>query len=291
MAKTAIERSQNEASGRLPTSGWGAPQDLWQAAADERARVLVSFQRDALDAAIAGRADKIAKAGATCVNALAAFADAIDEAASDFDAPSALQGDVTIEDLHRQAQCEQELLSWADQAMPRGLLALEQAIKHGKADRLKNLAPALTRSANLILQNPPAKRSPRRMGPHEDGPAAAAQRVLRAIRDWRESQRPESITIATNALRRMRPIFSAVCGRDAPGFMTFEEILRRAQGGDAAHVGPAWELAPDWAYRYAPPSPVRLPGWSRIVMRTEGRLPVREPAPTPLVVAEMRGVS
>jgi hypothetical protein len=290
MAKSVIERSQNEASGRLPTSGWGAPQDLWAADADERARVLQSFQRDAADAAVAGRSDKIAKAGATCVDALAAFSDAIDEATSDFDAPSALQGDVKIEDLHRQAQCEQELLSWADQCMPRGLLALEQAIKHNKSDRLKNLVPALTRAANQILQNPPAKRSSRRMGPHEDGPDAAAQRVLRAIRDWRESQRPESIAIATNAIRRMRPIFAALCGRDAPQFMTFDDILRRAQGGDAAHVGPPWELDTSWPYRYAPPSPVRLPGWSRVLMRTEGRLPVREPAPAPLVRAEVRGM-
>jgi hypothetical protein len=298
MAQSAIARGQQAAVGQVRTQDWGAPSDLWAAQSAERARVLRGFQRDAADAAIAGRSDKMAKAGSACVDALMAFGTAIDEASSDFDTPAALQQDVDITDLHRQAQCEQELLALADQAMPRGLMLLEQAIKHGKVDRLKNLVPALVRAANQILMTPPPKlMGPRAShyakslydSPSQDGPHAAAHRVLKAIRAWRESQRPESIAIAMNILQRTRPIFAALAGKDAPQFMTTDQILSRARGGDAAHKGDPWEIDTSWPFRYLPPSPVTLPGWSPVTGWLNGRktgIPIRQPAP--LVNAEVR---
>ena len=294
--KGLLTRATTDAVERLPKSGWFAGSALYAAQAAERTKILRSFQRDVSTAVIQGKSGKLATLATSCVEALGAFGEAIGEAAGDADAPSALDTSVSLEDLAKRADCENEILAMGPDAMARSLVMFEEAVRHGKTDRLKNMVPAIVRAANQLLLTPRPQLAARRAtfypsvspGPHEDTPQTTARRVLAAIRAYKESQRPSSIAEATNILTRMRPIFATLLGRDAPEFLSTDQLLGRARGGDAAHVGLKWEVSPTWASRYAPPAPIALPGWSPIVMFTDGRVPVREPGPDPLVPAEVR---
>jgi hypothetical protein len=66
--------------------------------------------------------------------------------------------------------------------------------------------------------------------------------------------------------------------------------------GDLSQQGPAWAIDEGWPSRYCPPHGDELPGWSRIRMKSEGGVPVREagageiPEP-PMARAEVKNLS
>ncbi len=304
-----VTQAQNAAVSALATSGWGAPQDLWAAQGSERARVLRAAQAEVAAAVIESRREKTAAAAKGAVDSVVALQAAIEEAVADFEAPSALKDNIELVDLQRRVDVEQELLAHGDEAMAFALQAIDRACGIGdekkRAERLKNLIPACMRAANTILSTPQPKLAQRREARHDGRQYAgqfddrfhvAAKKVLARITQYKESQRPQSITIAENALNQLRPVFEAVLGRSAEFMTSFERA--KLYEGDGSQIGPQWSVDPAWPGRYVVGSRFGKPlgGWSRIVgidRSIGGRngFPVRAPAAVaPLVVAEVRGM-
>jgi hypothetical protein len=298
-----LEQAQAQAAGGIPTMGHASPSDLWTAQASERARVLREFQRQVTEATVGSMAKQIAAEGEAVLAAVTEAQDAIEEAISDFEAPSGLRDDIQLTDLQRRADIEQEFLSWGGEAMGKALEALERTIALKRDDkrdeRLKNLLPACLRAASQVLSTPPAKLAARRAaqasgrlyeGQFADALTEQARAVIARVREWKESQRPQSIEIAKTSMVRLRIVFEAILGKSAD-FMSRLQRETIYGSGDLAHLGRAWELDDAWPFRFAPPHPhgLRLPAWSRMIMKTDRGLPVRAPASVaPLVNAEVR---
>jgi hypothetical protein len=298
MGKGALERSQSDAANAINVYEPASHQDLISLQGSARSKILRAFQTDALKAAVEKLRPKLDSAADDCVDAFESLVTAIDRANVQFDLPTSLQANVELLDLHRQTNLEQEIESWGTEAMTKGLEQLANAIKFANIDVLKNLVPALTRIANKWLREPPGKntRDRQRQATHYsshdfDDPWTRAQKVLRAIADYKESQRPQSIAIAKTSLRRLRPLFQTILGVQP-------NMSARYHVDGNREAPPEWEIDPTWPFRYAPPSPVVLPGWSPIEIYTDGRIPIRKPnllavddEPTPRANAEVKNLS
>jgi hypothetical protein len=282
-----LGRMQADAVARVPTIGAAlSVESVEISRGAERQRVVESFQTSAGADFHAKKADKLAKVAAEAVEKGSALAEAVDRANADYDMPSALQGDVEIEDLHRQSNLEQEILARHDDAMAYAARQLESAIKYGRDDILKNLVPAVLRVANEVrlapsgkFSKPSASHYKRLVGDVGVVDASVqAERLIKLVSDFRESRRPASIKIANNCLARMRPIFATIFGvpMSVDDFLRESSIQRNDRTTSQKMFG---KVDPAWPLRFAPPSPVALPGWSPVVGKTSGGVPVRQPAP------------
>jgi len=299
MGKATLATSQTDAANAIDVYKVASHQDLIASQASARAKILRAFQTDALKAAVEKLRPKLDEAADACVDAFEALVLAIEKANAQFELPTSLQANVELLDLHRQTNLEQEIESWGTEAMTKGLEQLANAIKFANIDVLKNLVPALTRIANKWLREPPGKntRDRQRQATHysshdPDDAWTRATKVLRAIADYKESQRPPSIAIAKTSLKRLRPLFTTILG------VEIDMATRYHVDGNVGDKGPEWPVDPTWPFRYAPPSPIALPGWSPIEIFTEGRIPVRKPnllavddEPTPRANAEVKNLS
>jgi hypothetical protein len=298
-----LRRQQDAAAGALPTSGWAAAPDLWSAQAGERARVLREMQIEAAKAAVAKVNAKLGETATACVEAMAAFAEAIDRAKADFEVPDSLKADVDLTDLQKRADLENEIDSHADGAMVWTYDQIMRAIQYERADVLKNLIPAARRAAVKIIKTPlPKLARDRQAASHytsdyasitQDNPHVRAQKVLAAIKTYCEGQRPQSIAICQSALDRMKPIFAAFLGVSPDVDMGRLYYVDSA----AAERPKPWQIDATWASRFLPPAPAApFPGWSKIVSYTVGRIPIREPkdpeyvVPAPVVAAEIKNL-
>jgi hypothetical protein len=304
--KRLLDQGQAMAAGALPTSGWGSPGELEGARATERARVLRQFQAEITRAVVDKMRPSIAREGIAVVEAATESKRAIKEAIGDAEAPSALNADIQLRDLAIRKDTEEEIDSWRDEKMRRTLQALDNAFairdQAKREERLKNLIPAAMRAANVVLSTPPQKLAAARelrtgrmaTGPHDDTPHMEAKRVLRRIREYRESQFPRSIAIAQESFARLRRVFEVTMGRSA-AFMTRDNRRAAYDRGDVSALSFEWALDEDFPFRFSPPYPwgMALSGWSPIVAvessaRRSG-FPVRQPASVaPLVRAEVQ---
>jgi hypothetical protein len=281
MARASMDRAVTDAEGRLPMSGWGGPADLVTAKGAERAKVIRSFQTDSLAAAIEKLRPKLDETADDAVDALVGFSEAIDRASAEADTPASLAADVELLDLHRQANLESEIESWGPDAMSKVLEQLGAAVRFERDDVLTNMIPAATRVATKWLATPLGKLT-RNVASHyagsiytstdQDTAHTRAQKVLKVIADYKASKRPQSIAVAKNCYSRLRPVFQTILGAQPPGLTNCYYV-----DGDLSHKGPEWEVDPTWPTRFAPPSPTPLPGWSRIMIKTDGRVPIRAP--------------
>jgi hypothetical protein len=276
MAKGALERSQADAVAAI-SPYQPSHQDFVGLQGSARAKILRGFQTDALKAAVEKLRPKLDEAADNCVDAFEKGVTAIEKANALFDRPTALQAGVGITDLQERMDIENEIEAKGPDAMTWVLEQLANAIKFQPND-LKNLIPAATRAANKWLSQPPGKNTrdrSRQAATHysshdPDDAWTRAQKVLRAIAGYRESQRPQSIAIAKTCLG---PLFQTILGVQ-PDMNSLYHV-----DGNRGDKASEWEVDPTWPFRFAPPSPVALPGWSPIEIFTEGRIPIRKPNP------------
>jgi hypothetical protein len=299
VVKATLATSQTDAAAAIDVYKVASHQDLISQQASARSKILRAFQTDALKAAVEKLRPKLDSAADDCVDAFVALGTAVDQANAQFDLPTSLQANVELLDLHRQVNLENEIESWGVDGMTRCLEQIANAIRFANVDVLKNLIPAATRIANKWLSQPPGKntRDRQRQATHysthdPDDAWTRAQKVLRAIADYKESQRPQSIAIAKTSLKRLRPLFTTILG------VEIDMATRYHVDGNVGDKGPEWPVDPTWPFRFAPPSPIALPGWSPIEIFTDGRIPIRKPnllavddEPTPRANAEVKNLS
>jgi hypothetical protein len=278
-----ILHAQDLAAKVLPTSGWGGPQDLILAQATARANEFRAAQKEMADVAVSRMQPKIDPLTEALAKAPQDVIDALEGAAADFDAPSALRNDVEIVDLQKRLDVETEIAAWKD-PMQRAAQELERMIKFNKVDLLKNYVPAARRAAVETLKIPAPKIAALREARH-DGRLEAwaadehvkARQLIDLIDAYIASQRPPSIALVNQLLLRLRPMYQTIVGI-ATEHVPFA-VRSRVYFVDGAHKGADWEIDPTWPTRFIPPSQWTLPGWSRMLGKTQGGVPIREPRP------------
>jgi hypothetical protein len=304
MGRSSLDAATREALAPIPQSGWGGPSDLIVAQGAARSRVFRDFQREALKLQLEKLRPKIDRAASTAVDAFQDFGDAIDRAVAEFETPISLAADLQLIDLQRQARLEDEIEAQGSDGMRWCLGQLQSAVRFDRDELITNLIAATQRVANKWMREPIGKNARDRAASHYAGsiytesstteaadPHSQARAVLKWIADFKAASRPASIAVATGVRRRLQKIFTSVLG--------VRPSLRNLYNVDAdlSQQGKPWEVDESWPARFAPPdcaSP--LPGWTRIRLKTDAGVPVREAAEgeiplPPMARAEVKNLS
>jgi hypothetical protein len=296
-----VRRSQDAAAAAVPTTvaevGPIGPMGVETMRSDARARVLREAQLASAQAAVAKLRPKLDQTASDCVEALQALQVAVRKGNTVWKTPASLKADIQLTDLQKQRNCQDDIEACGADAMAFALSQLVENIDAQRGDVLRNLVPAAKAVATRWLRSPPQKLptgrktaqfDPDYMVAPNDDPHTMARKVLSCIAAYEADQRPASLQIAEDALRRLRVPFAALLGLDQAPDMA--KLYHVDSAVDPAHRGPAWAVAPGWELRYTLPRQV-LGGWSKIIAKTQGGLPIREPNPNATYEEPQPGVS